>query len=115
MYVCMYVIGVGRVVELAHFCLLVALPSPLGPLLFCLSVHSLISNLTSEFKVFNLDEGILGGHYDVRDDLLFLGNAASKVELVLNQQQCEFIANEECPGFSAFTFSRHLKLQMAEY
>ena len=34
---------------------------PLGPLLFCLTIHPLVTKLTSEFKVFYLDDGTLGG------------------------------------------------------
>ena len=33
---------------------------PLGPMLFCIAIHSLVSNLESEFKVFFLDDGTLG-------------------------------------------------------
>jgi hypothetical protein len=34
---------------------------PLGPLLFCLSIHDVLVNLQSEFKVFYLDDRTLGG------------------------------------------------------
>ena len=34
---------------------------PLGPLLFCLGIHDLISSLQSQFRVFYLDDGTLGG------------------------------------------------------
>ena len=33
---------------------------PLGPLLFCLSIHDLVSSLKSEYKVFYLDDGTIG-------------------------------------------------------
>ena len=33
----------------------------LGPLLFCLTTQPLVLKLKSEFKVFYLDEGTLGG------------------------------------------------------
>ena len=33
---------------------------PLGPLLFCLTVHPLITQLKPEFCVFHLDEGTIG-------------------------------------------------------
>lgn len=44
---------------------------PLGPLLFCLGIHDLISSLGSQFKVFCLDDGTLGGSLG---DLLGFGS-----------------------------------------
>jgi hypothetical protein len=37
---------------------------PLDPMLFCIAIHSLVSNLESEFKIFFLDDGTLGGTFD---------------------------------------------------
>ena len=37
---------------------------PLGPLLFCLTVHSVVKELTSELCIFYMDDGILGGNLD---------------------------------------------------
>jgi hypothetical protein len=34
---------------------------PIGPLLFCLSIQDLVSSLKSEYKVFYLDDGTIGG------------------------------------------------------
>ena len=34
---------------------------PLGPLLFCLTLHPLLSQLQSELKIFYLDDGTVGG------------------------------------------------------
>ena len=34
---------------------------PLGPLLFCFTIQSLILKLQSEFSVFYLDDGTIGG------------------------------------------------------
>ena len=34
---------------------------PLGPLLFCLTIYPLIQQLKSEFRLFYLDDGIMGG------------------------------------------------------
>lgn len=34
---------------------------PLGPLLFCLTLHSLVLEMKSEFKIFYLDDGTLSG------------------------------------------------------
>jgi hypothetical protein len=35
---------------------------PLGPLLFCITIHRLIASLRSEFIVFYLDDGTIGGN-----------------------------------------------------
>ena len=34
---------------------------PLGPLLFCLTIHQLFSHLKSELHIFYLDDGTFGG------------------------------------------------------
>ena len=34
---------------------------PLGPFLFCLTIHPMVKSVESEFKVFYLDDGTLGG------------------------------------------------------
>ena len=44
-----------------HSCEGVQQGDPLGPLLFCLAIHDLITLLKSEFNVFYLDDGTLGG------------------------------------------------------
>ena len=42
----------------------------LGPLLFCLFIHKIVSSLSSEFIVFYLDDGTLGGSFeDLQADL----------------------------------------------
>ena len=33
---------------------------PLGPMLFCLGIHKLVSALSSEFNVFYFDDGTIG-------------------------------------------------------
>ena len=37
---------------------------PLDPMLFCIAIHSLVSNLESEFKIFFLDDDTLGGTFN---------------------------------------------------
>ena len=69
---------------------------PLGPLLFCLTIHDLIGELKSEFKVFYLDDGTLGGTLDdVQSDLLHLERVASEFNLFLNHSKSEIICNDE--------------------
>ena len=69
---------------------------PLGPLLFCLSIHDLLVNLRSEFRVFYLDDGSLGGSVkEVKSDLLYLEEAAREINLFLNHNKSEIICVEE--------------------
>ena len=49
---------------------------PLGPMLFCLGIHDLVSSLSSEFNVFYLDDGTIGG------DLQDLENDLARIESV---------------------------------
>ena len=43
---------------------------PLGPLLFCLTIHNMCSQLKYELRMFYLDDGTLGGTLtDVLQDL----------------------------------------------
>ena len=67
---------------------------PLGPLLFCLVIHPLILRLHSEFKVFYLDDGTLGGNEDeVLQDLLSIEQESSDLGLQLNHRKTELICN----------------------
>ena len=46
---------------------------PLGPLLFCLAIHDVVSNLRSEFTAFYLDDGTLDGSLeDIKADLAYI-------------------------------------------
>ena len=70
---------------------------PLGPLLFCLGIHDLISSLQSQFRVFYLDDGTLGGTLDeVSADLALIESQAPLLGLILNQSKSEVIcANKD--------------------
>ena len=47
---------------------------PLGHMLFCLGIHKLISPLSSDFNVFYLDDGTIGGKVeDLQVDLQLIG------------------------------------------
>ena len=80
---------------------------PLGPLLSCLTIHPLITKLTSEFNEFYLDNGTLGGSVEsvlqnlqlVEREAAELGlDNCSKSELIC----CDFSARDtilsEAPG-----------------
>ena len=68
---------------------------PLGPLLFCLTIHPIISRLQSEFKVFYLDDGTLGGPVEaILQDLQQLELEAAELGLQLNHGKSELICDE---------------------
>ena len=69
---------------------------PLGPLLFCLTIYEMTSRLSSSFKVFYLDDGMLCRSVEeVLEDFRFLIDASSDLGLVLNTRKCEVIGNDE--------------------
>ena len=58
----------------------------LGPLLFCLTIQPLVLKIRSEFKVFYLDDGMLGGPVqDVLRDFRLVEEEAASLGLQLNQ------------------------------
>ena len=83
---------------------------PLGPLLFSLSIHQLVRSLKSEFKLFYLDDGTMGGDLkDVVEDLYQIEQAAEDLGLVLNHRKCEVICVDEDTKQSMLSFSPHLQ------
>ena len=89
---------------------------PLGPLLFCLTIHPLVLKLTSEFKVFYLDDGTLGGPFqDVLHDLRLVEEEASSLGLQLNRSKSELVCDDadlcdamlrEAPGLCVVSCSQ---------
>ena len=70
---------------------------PLGPLLFCLTIQSLILKLQSEFSVFHLDDGTIGGSVeDVIHDLQLVEDEAGLAGLKLNHAKSELICDDVC-------------------
>ena len=68
----------------------------LGPLLFCITIHPLIIKLKSEFRVFYLDDGTIGGPAtDVLGDLHTIEQEASKLGLQLNLSKSELIGSDQ--------------------
>ena len=79
---------------------------PLGPLLFCLGIHDLISSLQSQFRVFYLDDGTLGGTGTVDEvsaDLSLNESQAPLRGLILNQAKSEVICMNRDTMFSILT------------
>ena len=68
---------------------------PLGPLLFCLVIQPLILQLKSEFRLFYLDDGTIGGSEpEVLEDLRFVEQEAASLGLHLNRSKTELICTE---------------------
>ena len=68
---------------------------PIGPLLFCLSIHNLVSSLKSEYKIFYLEDGTIGGTLeDISSDLSFIEEAGEQLGLRLNVAKSELICND---------------------
>ena len=68
---------------------------PLGPLLFCLTIHELCSHLQSELCLFYLDDGTLGGSVrDLEHDLEVVERLGTEIGLQLNRQKTEIV----CPN-----------------
>ena len=68
---------------------------PLGPLLFSITIHRLLGTLHSEFRIFYLDDGTLGGPLDeVLDDLRRFEDAAEDIGLFLNHRKSEVICSD---------------------
>ena len=65
---------------------------PLGPLLFCLTIHQLCSQLQSELNLFYLDDGTLGGSEEVlRHDLEVVEREGAELGLKLDHLKSEVI------------------------
>ena len=77
---------------------------PLGPMLFCLAIHDLVSSISSEFVVFYLDDGTLGGPADcVLSDLVTIEERAKELGLKFNQTKSEVICKDDATRDSTLT------------
>lgn len=62
----------------------------LGPLLLCLAIHSLVSQLSSEFCVWYLDDCTIGGSAEVvSDDLRLVIRKGVALGLSMNERKSE--------------------------
>ena len=77
---------------------------PLGPLLFCLSIHKMGAKLKSELAVFYLDHGLLGGNWeDMVSDMKMIEVEARDLGLLLNRSKTGRVI---FPGSGSLTLSR---------
>lgn len=62
---------------------------PLGSLLFCFAIHTLIKKFVSPLNVWYSDDGTLGGKPDdVADDLIAIEASVGRYSLELNLSRC---------------------------
>ena len=65
---------------------------PLGPALFSLAIQSLATTLSSEFNIWYLDDGTIGGETSqVLSDLQSVKRMSSALGLQLNEAKCELM------------------------
>ena len=68
---------------------------PLGPLLFCLVIHPILSSLTSPFKIGYMDDVTIGGNIAmVARDVETVSSSGITVGLDLNATKCEHIYSD---------------------
>jgi len=69
---------------------------PLDPLLFCNTIHTLLSSLASELNLGYVDDVTLGGPVDtVASDVAEIAKVGGKMGLILNSCKCELPAHPE--------------------
>ena len=68
---------------------------PVGPMLFCLTIHELVCNLLSKLKVFFLDDCTIGGNLeDLQTDLQRIEDQGQVLGLELNVDKSELISHD---------------------
>lgn len=68
---------------------------PLGPVIFSLAIHPIISQLQSELNIWYLDDGTIGGTAaSVKADLDTILKRFSEIGLTLNSNKCEIFISE---------------------
>ena len=66
---------------------------PLGPLLFCLTIHPVLTSLNSEFKIGYLNDILIGGEtVTMSNDVSYLISISEEIGLELNVNKCELIS-----------------------
>ena len=84
---------------------------PLGPLLFCLTIQPLILKLRSEFSVFYLDDGTIGGQVgDIIHDLQLVEEEASHIGLRLNRAKTELVCDDACTRNAVLSVASELQV-----
>jgi hypothetical protein len=83
---------------------------PLGPLLFCVAVHPLLSSLHSNLTIGYLDDFTLGGSVSsVANDVSTIEKIGASLGLHLNRSKCEVISKHFAPSqFPQFHGFQHV-------
>lgn len=69
---------------------------PLGPLLFCLTLHPILNKLSSDLVIGYMDDVTVGGQVDsVAKDVQEFAASCTAIGLELNTQKCELIAQSD--------------------
>jgi len=69
---------------------------PLGPLLFCITVMTLVQRIKSQCNIWYMDNGTMGGHVDTLfADFQMLQVEGKKLGLTVNCGKCEIITNSD--------------------
>lgn len=88
---------------------------PLGPLLFCNSIHPLLLSLTSLLILAYMDDVTLGGpEAQVARDVEEIRRKGNEIGLILNEKKCEFINKTAISIDPAFLKFTHLRPEDAE-
>lgn len=86
---------------------------PLGPLLFCLALHDILTSLKSELVLGYLDDVALGGDANiVMEDLIAIEATAADIGLTLNRSKCEVVGHTA--GTRALFAAQGIVLQETE-
>lgn len=86
---------------------------PLGPLLFCITIHDLLSSLSSDLSLAYLDDFSLGGSQaSVVKDVDLIADEGAKLGLHLNVKKCELIGRHRISSgrLADFTFTERDKV-----
>ena len=91
---------------------------PLGPLLFCNTIHPLLASLSSVLKLGYMDDVTLGGPQEtVAKDIKLIMNASQDIGLNLNTAKCELVCNSGCqitdPFFQVYVKCRRQRLNFS--
>ena len=89
---------------------------PLGPLLFCLTLHPLLNSLNADLRIGYLDDLTLGGiQSTVEEDVNRLIEESGKIGLNINISKCELIALASNPSNNSNILSafRHMLPEQA--
>ena len=83
---------------------------PLGPLIFCLTIHPTILSLKSEFLVSYMDDISIGGSVaSVTSDIKVIIDDGSAKGMHLDVTKCELISNDITPTIVPLDQFVHVK------